>query len=287
MSIGSGSFGFNKSKSSSRSKMEQRVFDAKAQKDMRAAAGENYQGMQDYANLGMGMAPDMQNQMRDVYNQGMSGAHNQQAGGAYGDTSRYNDMIYNAMSNPQQSNTSKMYENIVGGPGNSYADPLIDSMRDGMNQNRMATQGMNDLAASGMGQGGSSRHAMTNAMNDQSFNRDAMAMENQIGERNYDRDMGWKMDIASRADDNRQQDLNRAQEMVSGANKSQQYGTNYMPTAQNLSMGYMAPWMQAMQGPWQNMQNYSQNMGDPTVLTDGTSRGKSSGFGVDTSGSFG
>lgn len=280
-----GSLGFNKSKSSSRSNMSQDVFGGQHYKNMYGDMGQGYNQMQPYANMGFGMMPQMQQQMNQIYGQGMQGAQGQQAGGAYGDTSRYNDMIYDAMANPQQSNQSKMYSNIIGGPGNTYADPLVDAMRQGSNENMDARTSMNDLAATGMGQGGSSRHAMQNAMTNQQGMQDQNLNEMGIREGNYGRDMDWKMGIAQQADSNRQNDLNRAQQMVSGANQSQQYGTNYMPTMQNLSMGYMAPWMQAMQGPWQNQQNYAQNMGDPTVLTEGTSRGKSSGWGVSTSGS--
>jgi hypothetical protein len=268
-----------KSSSSNRSSMDQNVWDPQGNYQQYQNQGNNlWQQQQPYMNYGYGMMPGMQQQMGDVYNLGMNGMQQQMGGGAYGDTSRYNDMIYDAMANPQQSNQSKMYSDIIGGPGNTYADPLVDAMRGGMNDNRMKANANEGLTAQGMGQGGSNRHAMGNAMNDQNFNRDMNSAEMGIREGNYARDMDWKMGIAQQADSNRQNDLNRAQQMVSGGNQSQQYGMGYGSQAQNLGMGQMAPWMQAMMGPWNAYGQYSQAMGDPTVLTNSKSKGSSSSY---------
>jgi len=45
---------------------------------------------------------------------------------------------------------------------------------------------------------------------------------------------------------------------------------------QNLGMGSFAPTMM----PWQNMSNYANSIGSPTVLSSGSSSGNSSAMGM-------
>ena len=49
---------------------------------------------------------------------------------------------------------------------------------------------------------------------------------------------------------------------------------------QNLGMGQFAPTMI----PWQNMQNYAATIGQPTILSKGSSSGSSRGKGKSASG---
>jgi hypothetical protein len=288
------SFGANKSKmtSSSNSSMDQNVWgpQGNALGNMYGQAGNLYGNMMPYSNLGFNMMPQMQNQMTHAYQMGDRGAEGLLSGGSYGDTSGIRNNLYsslqNSMANP--SSTGRMYSDIVGGPGNTYIDPMVADMRASGNQNLQTQQNMTGLDAANLGQGGSSRHAMQNAMLGAATNRDMASLENTMRGGAYDTDLNWKMAIANQADTNRGAAQDRAMSALAGSDANTAAGMNYAPQMQNLSMGYMAPWSQAMQMPWMNMQNYQGIMGDPTVLSNatssGSSQGKSSGFNFATQG---
>ena len=250
-------------------------------------AGDLYNSEKGYADTGKGMVPGMTDQMTDVYNLGMGGVGNQISGGSYGDTSNMRaglyDSIMGSMNNPSQ--MGRMYENIVGGPGNTYIDPMVASMKQGMNQNLTTQQNQMAGQAGAMGQGGGSRHAMQNAMLGAQANRDMTNTENQMRGNAYDTDMNWKMGIAQQADLGRGQAQQRGMDLLSGANSTVQQGMANLPGQQNLGMNQMAPWMQGGQMPWMNLQNYSNVVGPPTVLDSGTE--SSRGSGTSKGGSFG
>lgn len=280
-------FGFGgsnqKTSSSSSSSMNQNVWgpQADAMGNMYTQAGNLYGSMMPYANLGMGMMPQMQNWMANAYNLGNRGAENLISGGSYGDTSGTRDSLYASLNNSLSapSNVGRMYQDIVGGAGNTYIDPLVKSMRGGYADELARQQASAGMDAAAAGQGGSSRHAMQNAMLGAQSAKDQANMENQLRAGAYDTDLNWKMDIARMADANQGAAQDRAMNLLAGRDANVNAGMGFAPTMQNLSMGYMAPWMQAMQGGWMNMNNYNNMFGDPTVLTDAQSKGTSKGSG--------
>ena len=280
MAIGFGSNNSNNNYSSN-STFDQNVYGGQegALTDVYNQGGNLYNNQMNYANQGQGMVPGMQGQMTDVYNLGMDGLQNQMNGGAYGDTSGLKgglyDSIMGSMNNPSE--TGRMYEEIVGGPGNTYIDPMVDSMKQGMNQNLNTQQNQMNQQAGAMGQGGGSRHAMQNAMLGAQANRDMTNTENQMRGNAYDTDMKWKMGIAEQADLGRGQAQDRGMALLSGANGTMQQGMNNLLPQQNLGMNQMAPWMQGGQMPWQNLSNYSNIVGAPTVLDSGTDQSSGSG----------
>jgi hypothetical protein len=265
--------------SSSKGSMNQNIWDPQGQglKQMYDAANQTYQQGLPYQGQGYNMAPGAQEQMNKVFNLGMGGMENQLGGGAWGDTSDIREKLLGGMGG--RSNVGTMYESIVGGPGNTYIDPMVEAMKTGMMQNRDTMQSGNALEANAMGQGGSNRHAMQNAMLDKQINQDMTAAEMGMRGNAYDTDLNWKMDIARQADSNRQLEQDRMFDMIQGGNQSQQAGMNFGQQAQNLGMGQFAPWMMANQMPWMNMNSWANVMGDPTVLTEQQTKGKSSGFG--------
>ena len=241
----------------------------------------------DKAGRGYGMMPGMESDMRNVRDSGYMGMLDQQQGGAYGDTSGIRDMLSSSFADTGPSNSGRMYQDIVGGEGNTYIDPMVDAMRTGSFENMDRTMGNNSLEAQSMGQGGSSRHAMQNSMTERRGLQDMNMNEMSMRAGAYDKDLDWKMKIAGQADANKLTNQGQMMDYLGGANQAKQFGMNQGGNIQNLGMGEMAPWMQASQGPWNNMNNYANIMGDPTVLSRGTQTGKSSGFNFNLGGQAG
>ncbi|RLD70922.1 MAG: hypothetical protein DRI98_06685 [Bacteroidetes bacterium] len=126
-----------------------------------------------------------------------------------------------------------------------------------------------------MGQGGSSRHAMQNAMQGAQVNKDMMTQEANMRGGAYDKDLAMKMGIAQQADQSRQSEQDRMMQMMQGSDANRMGGMNYGSSMQNLGMGMMAPWMQAQNQGWGSMGNYANALGGPTVLSQGSQSGDS------------
>jgi len=271
----SGGGSSSKSESNSQANTSQDVWGPQGQ-----ALSGMYQNANDLWGQTQGMQDQLGNQanqatgnMQDVFDSQMGGMNDQLQGGAYGDTDAIRSQLLDSMG--QRSNTGQMYENIVGGPGNSYIDPMVEAMRNsGMQQMKTMRSGTG-LKAAALGQGGSSRHAMQNSMNDSQIAQDMNRQEFDMRSGAYDTDLNWKMDIARMADGNRQQEQDRMMGMLSGANSSQQYGMGQGQSMQNLGMGMMAPNMQVQNQGWGNMDNYANAIGGPTVLQQGEQSGSS------------
>ncbi len=220
------------------------------------------------------------------FNQGImdtanTGFQNQMGGGSFGDTSDVREKLMSSMGQPSQ--MGQMYNSIVGGEGNTYADPMVNAMKQGAMENNAMLQSGTAMDAAAMGQGGSSRHAMQNAMTNRMTNQDMMNQETAIRGGAYDKDLAMKMDIASMADSNRQSEQDRMMSMMTGSDANQRAGMGYGSNMQNLGMGSMAPHMQVNNQQWGNLNNYANALGGPTVLTSGGQNGSSKGGGASAS----
>lgn len=239
--------------------------------------GNNYQSQIKDA------AGNIQNQVNDLVNSQTGGNKELAAGGVYGDTSDIRQKLLDSMGG--RSNMGSMYESIVGGPGNTYVDPLIEQMRQSSAQNVQALQGNNALDAAAMGQSGSSRQAMQDAMFANQANKDLLGQEAQLRQSNYDRDLAMKMGIAQQADTNRGAEQDRLLSMLQGAQSSKENaGGSNVNLLQTLLSSGMAPWLQAQQGLWNPINNAANAIGGPTLIGSGSGGSKSKGFG--TSGSL-
>lgn len=266
------------------------------QSDQRSNASENVWGPQGDALEGLweqaqglfdnsGQYSDIaNNQSRnlDGYNQGImdssqTGMNNQMGGGSFGNTDDVRNMLMENMTSQREngSSTGNMYQSIVGGPGNTYIDPMVDSMKSGVMDNLTRMQSNTGLDASSMGQGGSSRHAMQNAMLGSQANKDMMQQEANMRGGAYDKDMEMKMGIANMADSNTQMNNDRLMSMMQGADSNQQAGMGFGEAAMNLGMGSMNPNLQAQQAQWNPITNFANIIGDPTVLGSANSKGNS------------
>ena len=225
--------------------------------------------------MAMGLDPYMQNIMQGA----QGGYSDMMGGGAVGDTSDIRAQLMKSMQGSERgSNMGRMYSSIVGGPGNEYIDPMVSAMKTGYQENLDKQMGRGAMDASAMGQGGSSRHAMSDAMLKRGALSDMNTAEMNMRGGAYDKDLAMKMDIARQADTGVQNTQQRYMDMMSQADQSKNAAMGYGSGMQNLGMGSMAPWMQAMNQPWNVMGNYSNMMGAPTVLSSSESKGKGKSF---------
>lgn len=200
-----------------------------------------------------------------------------QTGGAYGDTSVIRQKLLDSMGG--RSNIGTMYESIVGGNGNTYVDPLIDRLRADSAQNVATLQGGNAMDAAAMGQSGSSRQAMQDAMFANQANKDLLNKESELRHGAYDTDLGMKMGIAQQADSNRSAEQDRLLAMLQGGQSSMEKGSGTDLLQTLLSSG-MNPWLQAQQAGWNPINNLSNIIGNAIMTGSGSGSSKSKGFGA-------
>jgi len=200
-----------------------------------------------------------------------------QSGGAYGDTAEIRQKLLGSMGG--RSNVGSMYESIVGGSGNTYVDPLIERLRADSAQNVSTLQGSNAMDAAAMGQSGSSRQAMQDAMFSNQANKDLLNKEAELRHGAYDTDLGLKMGIAQQADSNRGAEQDRMLAMLQGGQSSMEKGTGSDLLSTLLNSG-MNPWLQAQQAGWNPMNNLSNTIGNAIMTGSGSGSSKSKGFGA-------
>ena len=271
---------FSRSKAKNRSNFEENVWGPQGDAlggmygDMSDLWGNSQQGL---SNM-QGYSDWASNFNQNAANSGFGGYQDLLGGGSYGESDEIRNRLYGSMdSQSGGTNMGKMYQDIVGGEGNSYIDPMVDSMRQSGQEALDKNLGMGAMGASAMGQGGSSRHAMSDAMLKQGALSDMNRAETNMRAGAYDKDMDWKMKIAGMADQGVGDQQDRLMSMLAGRDRSVGGGMQYGQNMQNMGMGAMAPQMQQNMAPWQMMQMYNSGMGDPTVLGKGSERSSSSG----------
>ena len=223
-------------------------------------------------------AENVQNQVNDIVNSQTSAINDLSSGGVYGDTADVRQKLLDSMGG--RSNMGSMYESIVGGSGNTYVDPLIDQMRKSSAQNVQTLQGGNALDAAAMGQSGSSRQAMQDAMFANQANKDLLSQEALMRTDAYDKDLAMKMSIAQQADTNRGAEQDRLLSMLQGAQSSKENVSNNTNLLQTLLSSGLSPWLQAQQGQWNPINNAANAIGSPTIIGSGAGNSKSKGFGT-------
>ena len=223
-------------------------------------------------------ADNVQNQANDIVNSQTSAISDLSSGGVYGDTSDVRQKLLDSMGG--RSNMGSMYESIVGGSGNTYVDPMIDQMRKSSAQNVQTLQGGNALDAAAMGQSGSSRQAMQDAMFANQANKDLLSQEALMRTDAYDKDLAMKMSIAQQADTNRGAEQDRLLSMLQGAQSSKENVSSNNDLLQTLLSSGLSPWLQAQQGQWNPINTAANAIGSPTIIGSGSGNSKSKGFGT-------
>lgn len=229
-----------------------------------------------------GAAGDLSNKINGIIDSSSGANKDLAAGGVYGDTADIRQKLLDSMGG--RSNMGSMYESIVGGKGNTYVDPLIDQMRKSSAQNVQTFQGGNAVDAAAMGQSGSSRQAMQDAMFANQANKDLLGTEAQLRSDSYDKDLAMKMGIAGMADSNKQSEQDRLLQMMQGAQGSKEVASTNTNLLSTLLQGGLSPWLQAQQAMWNPINNAANAIGAPTITGSGSGSSKSKGFG--TSGSL-
>ena len=229
-----------------------------------------------------GAAGDLSNKTNDIIDSAYGANKDLASGGVYGDVNDIRQQLLDSMGG--RSNMGLMYESIVGGSGNTYVDPLIEQMRKSSVQNVQAFQGSNAVDAAALGQSGSSRQAMQDAMFAKEANKDLLGAEAQLRSDAYDKDLAMKMGIAGMADSNRQAEQDRMLQMMQGAQGAKEGAATNTNLLSTLLHGGMSPWLQAQQGLWNPINNAANAIGSPTIIGSGSGSSKGKGFG--TSGSL-
>ena len=206
---------------------------------------------------------------------------NQLAGGVYqgmDNANRLSNSLQQSLSSP--TNTQNIYGQMMGGQGNNYADAMKASYLGDANRATDNMLASLDSRAAASGMSGGSRHGVATSQGMYDINSNLQKNLADTGYNTFDKDLQQKLNIAQQADSGT---LARQQMMAGMLGQQQGVQTGALNSGgqmQNLGMGSFAPTMM----PWQNMSNYANSIGSPTVLSSGSSSGNSSAMGVGTGG---
>jgi hypothetical protein len=223
-----------------------------------------------------GQLPAVDNYIQQINGSALPAYQQNLQGGAYQGMNIGSSLMDSInKSNAGPSNTQQIYNSVMGGAGNTS----LDAMKSSLEQNAARSQGLNQASnaaqASAQGMSGSSRQGTYDALQNQLTNQNLQSTEAKLGYDTFNSDLQNKLGIAQAADSNT---LSR-QQMLSGMLGQQQGTINNAlqqgSSMQNLGMGTFAPQMI----PWQNLSNYSNAIGSPTILSNGNSSSSSKGGG--------
>ena len=271
---GGGNFSTSNARNNSQFSQQIPQWQANALTQMYNAAAGTYGNVGNTINQQMGGAQDYINQTNQA---AMPEWKNQLAGGVYqgmDNANRLSESLQQSLNAP--TNTQSIYAQMMGGQGNNYADAMKASYLGDANR---ATDNMLanlDARAAASGMSGGSRHGIATSQGMYDINSNLQKNLADTGYNTFDKDLANKLNIAQQAD---QGTLARQQLMSNMLGQQQGVQTGALNAGgqmQNLGMGSMAPTMM----PWQNMSNYANSIGSPTVLSSGGSSGNSSAMGV-------
>lgn len=272
-----GSLNFGKSKSGSSSNYSQDVFGPQAD-----ALGNMYGQQSNLFNSTLNTMNRAQPGASEYMNQtaadAQGGWQNQMQGGAYGNLGIGEQLMNSlARSDGRPSAMSEINSMIMGGEGNNYADAMKQQYMQDASQAQNQMMGNLDARAAASGMSGGSRHGIAQAQGLQDINQNLQSQMAQTGFDTFDKDLDRKLQIAGMADQGTFNRQNMLMNMLGRQQDTVNQGVQNSTMMQNLGMGQY----QTMMMPWNMMNMYAQNMGDPTVLSEGssTSSSKSNNFG--------
>jgi hypothetical protein len=195
-------------------------------------------------------------------------------GGAYANLGIGNQLmssLNNSLNTP--SAASSLYAQMMGGKGNNYADAMKATFIGDANRARDNMMSTLDARATGSGMSGGSRHGVATALGNYDINSNLQKNLADVGYNTFDKDLNNKLMIAQQAD---QGTLSRQQMLANLLTQQNGATTGALGMGegmQNLGLGALAP---ASAG-WGNIQGLSNIIGQPTILSSGSSSGSSSG----------
>ena len=200
--------------------------------------------------------------------QGAAGANaGMQQGGVYGGLGIGNQLMDSLkQSQATPSNTQAIYEQMMG-QGNSYLQPLQESMLQNQANAQALNSGTNAAQAAASGMSGGSRQGVQDALMKTLGNQNLTQQMNEMGYKTYDTALQNRLGIAQQADANT---LAR-QNLMSGMLGQQQNTVNQgIGNTGGVQQAGMNQFNVANQ-PYQGLQAYQGAIGAPTVLNSGNS----------------
>lgn len=223
------------------------------------------------------------NSANAVTNSTINALNSQLNGGAYSsiDANRLQNNIYDSMNTP--SYTQQVYNQILGGSGNTYGSQLANTLQTQANRSYNNTLNSIDQRAAGSGMGGSSRQGIAQGIAAHDINNDLLSNLAQVGYDSYNTDLSNKLAIANQADTN---SVSRQTLLSNLLSNRQNASTNALSSAgsvQNLASGGSNQYLT----PFSALSQYASTIGSPTTLSSGTSSGLSNGYTVASGNSSG
>ena len=268
--------GGQQSSSSNQSQFQQKIpkWQSDALTKMYKAAAGTYGSVGNSINQQMGGAQDYINQTNQS---AMPEWQNQLGGGVYqsmDNANRLSESLQQSLNAP--TNTQSIYSQMMGGQGNTYADAMKAGYTADANRATANMLSNLDARAAASGMSGGSRHGTATSQGMYDINSNLQKNLADVGYNTFDKDLQNKLNIAQQAD---QGTLARQQLMSNMLGQQQGVSTGALgmgQNMQNLGMGAFAPGMM----PWQNISNYANALGSPTVLSSGSSSGSSNAKGA-------
>ena len=273
--------GGQQSSSNNQSQFQQKIpkWQSDALTQMYNAAAGTYGNVGNTINQQMGGVQDYINQTNQA---AMPEWQNQLAGGVYqgmDNANKLSESLQQSLNAP--TNTQSIYSQMMGGQGNTYADAMKAGYTADANRATANMLSNLDARATASGMSGGSRHGTATSQGMYDINSNLQKNLADVGYNTFDKDLQNKLNIAQQAD---QGTLARQQLMSNMLGQQQGVSTGALgmgQNMQNLGMGAFAPGMM----PWQNISNYANALGSPTVLSSGSSSGSSNAKGANAGGS--
>ena len=188
---------------------------------------------------------------------------NQLNGGVYQGMNLQNQMS-NLLNQKLDSNTQRIYGQIMGGAGNTYADAMREQYIKDANRSYENMLSNLDARAAASGMSGSSRHGVAEGIGARGINDALQGNLAQLGYETFDKDLQNKLAIAQMADTNNLNLLNNqigtTAGLINNMGNTQATGINNL---QNMQAARVAP-LSAF-----TLSSQAGNKLDPTVLSSG------------------
>ena len=181
--------------------------------------------------------------------------------------------LINQNTNPNQpSNTQEIYDQMMGGHGNTYADAMAGTVQRQANIAQKNALNNIDQRAALAGMSGSSRQGVAQANAIKDINQNLQDNLAQIGYSTFDKDLSNKLDIAKQADSNNLQRYLGNQNYNMGLINA---GNTQAQNAQNYNLGLAGA---ANTNNSQNL-NYNLGLGNNTNSFNANSQNYNLGYG--------
>lgn len=217
--------------------------------------------------------PGVQNAVNKISGQAQNTWGNQLSGGAYRGM-QLPQMLTSSLkqSESSPSNTSKIYADVMGGQGNNYADAMKASYLGDANRATSNMLSNLDARAAASGMSGGSRHGIATSQGLYDINSNLQKNLAETGYNTFDKDLQNKLAIAQQADQGTLARQNLMSQLLGQQQQATVGALDNTGQMQNSAMN-------AFSLPWANVNSYQRAIGNPTVLSSGSTYGQNTGAG--------